>query len=178
MRTSWKWMRVIGWLAMGALLFVGSAGATGQAGFTGSTYASGLLEDDVDVLNRVILPEGVAGSAQANLWLSLQKTRGPSVLFVQTNTWEPGGTTGWHTHPGHSLIIVTQGTITAYDADCTPRTYSAGQVFVDQGGDHVHVLRNESTAEKAATVAVQLVPASERNRRRGDANAPPGCPIL
>ena len=47
----------------------------------------------------------------------MQKTKGASDLYVQSNVWAPGGTTGWHTHPGHSLIIVTAGTVTAYDGD-------------------------------------------------------------
>jgi hypothetical protein len=57
---------------------------------------------------------------------------------VQNNVWQPGGTTGWHTHPGHSLIIVTAGTVTAYegnDPDCTPHVYTQGMGFVDPGGD-------------------------------------------
>ena len=48
---------------------------------------------------------------------------------VQNNLWVPGGSTGWHTHPGHSLIIVTAVTVTAYDGDdpsCTPKTYTVG----------------------------------------------------
>ena len=34
---------------------------------------------------------------------------GRSDLYVQQNTWQPGGSTGWHTHPGPSFVIVTQG---------------------------------------------------------------------
>ena len=50
-------------------------------------------------------------------------------VYIQSNTWaaaQPGQTvpnTGWHSHPGHSLIIVTSGTLTDYEADdptCTP----------------------------------------------------------
>jgi hypothetical protein len=110
-----------------------------------------------------------------DLWLSFQKTRGESDVYVQNNTWAPGGTTGWHTHPGHSLIIVTAGTITAYEGDdphCTPRVYTPGMGFVDEGGDHVHVLRNEGAVE-ARTIAVQLIPAGAT--RRNDAPSPGTC---
>jgi quercetin dioxygenase-like cupin family protein len=54
----------------------------------------------------------------------------------------PGGTTGWHTHPGHSLIIVTEGEVTTYeghDPDCKPRVYKKGEVFLDPGGEHVQM---------------------------------------
>jgi hypothetical protein len=30
---------------------------------------------------------------------------GASEVYVQNNVWAPGGSTGWHTHPGHSLIF-------------------------------------------------------------------------
>ena len=62
------------------------------------------------------------------------------------------GTTGWHTHPGQSLIIVTEGTVTAYEGDdpeCKPTVYTKGMTFVDPGGDHVHIIRNETELEAA-----------------------------
>jgi hypothetical protein len=46
--------------------------------------------------------------------------------------------------------------------------------FVDPGGDHVHLLRNE-TSEEARTVAVQMIPAGAG--RRIDAAGPPACPF-
>jgi hypothetical protein len=96
-------------------------------------------------------------------------------VYVQSNVWDPGGTTGWHTHPGHSLIIVTAGVITAYEGDdptCTPHVYTPGMGFVDEGGHHVHVLRNEGSVE-ASTIAVQLIPAAAT--RRIDAPNPGHC---
>jgi hypothetical protein len=108
---------------------------------------------DIDVSNHR-LPDGSRRSeARDNFWLSFQKTKGPSDLFVQSNVWVPGGSTGWHTHPGHSLIIVTAGTVTVYDADdpsCTPQVYTVGMGLVDAGGDHIHLLRNEDSVEARA----------------------------
>jgi len=110
-------------------------------------------------------------------WQEMIKTKGLSDLYVQSNVWAPGGTTGWHTHPGPSLVIVTQGTLTVYEGDdpsCTPHVYSAGgsNAFVDFGGGAVHLVRNESTAE-ARTVVVQLIPAGAV--RRIDAADPGYC---
>src|SRR5215211_6166590 len=62
-----------------------------------------LCRETFEVMNHAF-PEGFE-----HPWLSIQKTKGPSDLYVQNNVWAPGGTTGWHTHPGHSLIIVTAG---------------------------------------------------------------------
>jgi hypothetical protein len=46
--------------------------------------------------------------------------------------------------------------------------------FVDEGGSHVHVLRNEG-GEEARTIATQLIPAGAV--RRVDAAANPNCPF-
>lgn len=51
--------------------------------------------------------------------------------------------------------------MTAYeghDATCTPTVYTLGMTFVDEGGEHVHVTRNEG-AVQARTITVQLLPA-------------------
>jgi hypothetical protein len=94
---------------------------------------------------------------------------------VQNNVWQPGGETGWHSHPGHSLIIVTAGAVTDYesdDPDCKPTVYTKGMGFVDAGGDHVHLIRNEGSVV-ASTMAIQVIPANAA--RRIDAPAPSNC---
>ena len=65
--------------------------------------------------------------------------------------------------------------MTAYDGDdedCTPHVYTTGMGFVDPGGEHVHILRNETSAE-ARTITVQLIPAG--STRRIDAPDPGNC---
>src|SRR5262245_21106797 len=104
-------------------------------------------------------------------------TKGAADLYVVSNVIVPGGHTGWHTHPGPSLITVKSGTITAYEGDdptCTPHVYTAGQGFVDPGGGNVHMLRNEGTID-AETVAFQVLPAGAE--RRADAPSPGTCPF-
>lgn len=155
--------------------------ATASSGFKATTIASGTF-GEIDVFNQLTrdsLPIGYDG----NVWLSLQKTKGQSDLYVQNNAWQPGGSTGWHTHPGHSLIIVTSGTVTEYDADCVPHTYAfiQGQpapTLVDPGHGHVHIIRNEGSVP-ASTIAVQLVPHDpNHNNRRIDAPAPDNCSFI
>ena len=148
--------------------------ATPASGFTATTLALGRLADS-DVFNHSVLSPPDGGPSP--LWLSLQKIKGLSDLYVQSNSWVPGGTTGWHTHPGHSLIIVTAGTLTVYEAHrsgCEPTVYTEGMAFVDHGGQHAHVIRNEGNVE-ARTIAVQLIPAQAT--RRIDADAPSGCTV-
>jgi len=59
----------------------------------------------------------------------------------------PGGNTGWHSHPGPVVVLIKSGQMSFYDEDCTLRTYSAGQAFIDSGQGHVHIARNESQSE-------------------------------
>ena len=99
----------------GTIAYVGNAVATPSSGFTGTTIAVGRF-GDIEVTNQMLRMLG-DGPPRRDLWLSLQRTKGPSDLYVQNNVWVPGGSTGWHTHPGHSLIIVPAGTVTAYDGD-------------------------------------------------------------
>lgn len=178
MRANVMWVLGSGAVILCLMGYVGPVSATPASGFTGSTIAAGRFAE-IDVSSLSFFPASAPWNSHPgnNLWLSSQKTKGPSDLYVQNNVWAAGGTTGWHTHPGHSLIIVTAGTVTAYEGDdpsCTPHEYSVGQGFVDAGGDHVHLLRNEGAVE-ARTVAVQLIPAGAT--RRIDAAPSPHCPF-
>ena len=77
------------------------------------------------------------------------KTKGPIDVADQSITLQPGGHTGWHSHPGPALVVIKSGTFTLYEGDdpaCRPQVYTPGQAFVDRGGGHVHIGRNESSA--------------------------------
>ena len=146
--------------------------ATTAEGYKSTLLAVGRF-GEIDVSNSI--PHGQKTEDTVQLWLSLQKTNGLSNVYVQSNVWAPGGSTGWHSHPGHSLIIVTAGAVTDYeghDPDCKPHVYKTGMGFVDPGGDHVHILRNEGDVE-AKTIAVQLIPADAA--RRIDVADPGNC---
>jgi quercetin dioxygenase-like cupin family protein len=105
------------------------------------------------------------------------KVEEPSDVYVVRNTVPPGGYSGWHTHPGPSVVLVKSGTATVYNGDdpsCTPVTYAAGTGFIDEGGGHVHMVRNEGTTD-LVTVAFQIIPAGAD--RRIDAPSPGHCPF-
>lgn len=99
----------------------------------------------------------------------------PAQVYIVTNTVGPGGHSGWHSHPGPSVVLVKTGTATVYDGHdptCTPVRYPAGTGFIDAGGTHVHLVRNEG-AEQLVTVAFQIVPRGDG--RRTDAPVPAPC---
>ena len=98
-----------------------------------------------------------------------------SDVYVTRNAIIPGGQSGWHTHPGPSLVTVTVGEVTVYDSEdplCTPKVYRAGEGSLDLGGGHLHLIKNE-TAAPAETVAVQFLPTG--STRRIDAPKPNNC---
>jgi quercetin dioxygenase-like cupin family protein len=71
---------------------------------------------------------------------------------VQQIVFAPGGSTGWHSHPGPAIALVKAGQLTLYSGDdpaCVGHTYSAGQAFVDSGQGHAHIARNLSSTENA-----------------------------
>lgn len=163
-----KWVGALLLAALGTAVYAGNVLATPSSGFTATTLAKATYGE--------IFSHVHAQSPQ--FWNEVIKTEGASDLYVQQNTWQPGGSTGWHTHPGPSFVIVTQGSVTAYDGDdptCTPHVYTAGtanNAFIDPGGGHVHIVRNE-TGAAAQTIAVQLIPAGAT--RRQDAPDPGNC---
>jgi quercetin dioxygenase-like cupin family protein len=100
----------------------------------------------------------------------------PSDVYVVRNIVAAGGHSGWHTHPGPSVVSVVRGTATVYHGDdpsCTPTRYGPGTGFVDQGSGHVHLVRNEGPDE-LEVVAFQIVP--HLAARRIDAPDPGFCP--
>ncbi len=171
-------------LAVGATTIVLPALAASGGGMTGpfiDTAGTGVTTEFIagDATTGISFSEDidVAVRSTTEKWGARIFTRGASHLYVVKNTFEPGGQTGWHTHPGPSMVAVTEGTITAYDGDdptCTPHVYTAGTGLIDAGGDHVHLFRNE-TGLPAVTVATQLIPAGAD--RRNDAADPGNCPF-
>jgi len=142
-------------------LMTTAARATSASGFTATQIAKG-------VYGTMDLNADKDGT-----WDLKLKTKADSDVYVTRNAIAAGGQSGWHTHPGPSLITVTVGEITVYEADlCTPRVYRAGEGSVDLGSGHVHLIRNESGAT-AETVVVQIIPKDAT--RRIDAPVPNNC---
>jgi quercetin dioxygenase-like cupin family protein len=146
--------------------------ATEAEGYKSYLIARGRLEeiDPSGSLSHSLKEEG-----SEQLWRSMRTAAGSSDIYVQNNVWAPGGSTGWHSHPGQSLIIVTAGKVTNYeghDPTCKPHVYKTGMAFVDPGGDHIHILRNEGAVE-AKTTSVQFIAADAS--RRIDVADPGNC---
>jgi quercetin dioxygenase-like cupin family protein len=167
-----RWAIALGVAALGAAVYGGAVLATPPSGVTTTTFGVGRF-DDIDTTTKT----DVDGGRATDFWQARLNTKGASDLYVLQNTISPGGTFGWHSHPGPSLVIVKSGTATFYMADdptCSPHVVTAGQGFVDNGHD-THVVRNEGSVD-LVTIVASLVPAGFA--RRIDEHAPPNCPNL
>ena len=90
-------------------------------------------------------------------------------------TFGPNSSTGWHTHPGKTLVTVKTGTFTVYHArDCAPSVYGPGDAFVELPST-VHVGRNETGGIVELGVVFFGVPVGGIPRM--DQPQPEGCAI-
>jgi quercetin dioxygenase-like cupin family protein len=119
-------------LSLAVALPFGQAGATPGSGVSSSVLARGTTHRDIRV-----------------------HARQPSDVVVARVTLQPGGSTGWHTHPGPLVAVVESGTLTHYDRRCHARTYRPGQAF--QETQRVHMGANKTRAPVVLAVTY-LVP--------------------
>ncbi len=144
---------------------VGDPRSTVADGFTGTTVARGNA-GVIDV------------NSQANEYNVRIEATSDTDIAVADVVVVPGGTSGWHSHPGPVLIVVKTGELTFYQADghggCSATVYQAGGAYIEAGGD-VGVLRNEGSIDGTLTVTF-FVPAGAAARI--DQPAPGGhCPL-
>jgi quercetin dioxygenase-like cupin family protein len=143
-------------------------GSVGIA-FLGALVATGLIVVPaiatppvgltVTPLAPVAQLDPIKAKAKIGDWQAKIKTKGNSDLHFVQVTIQPGGTIGWHSHPGLSFVIVKSGTATFYDGDdpsCTPHVVTAGSSAFEPAG-HVHIVRNEGDVP-LVNVVMQLVP--------------------
>ncbi len=176
-----KWILALLVVVLGVGLYGGHVLATPSSGLT-TTILGKSLFDPINLRGHAppAEPCGSKGEKRKHRahcagWKARIKTRGLSDVYVVNNKIAPGGTTGWHSHPGSSVILVVAGTVTNYigdDPTCTGHAYSAGSGFTDPGGTDVHMLRNEGTVP-AETIAVQFLPKDAV--RRTDMPDPGNC---
>jgi hypothetical protein len=175
------WLGVCIAVVAGVALYLGeSARATTASGFTSTSLINPApVFPQFQVFTHLTKKDlqQIAPSYPDSTWSASENTQGPSDLYIQSNVWAPGGTTGWHRHPGHSLIVITSGTVVQYHADCVPEIYGPGTpngaTLIDSGDDE-HFVRNED-GKGATGYTVQIV--AHTAPRRIDVDAPDTCQI-
>lgn len=148
---------------LGAVAIAGIVLATDPSGVTSTPIAKGQFGE-------------IDAKTLSSSWQARIDTKGESDLYVLENRIVPGGSFGWHSHPGPSLVIIKTGALTVYrgdDPDCTPHVFAQGSGFVDNGGD-VHLVRNEGSID-TVVIVTSLVPRDAV--RRIDEPSPGNCPF-
>lgn len=99
--------------------------SAGLAGVAGAVNMAPSAATPPSGLKNVVLASGTDVSHGGELTLRL----GTDVVMSQI-TVDPGGSSGWHSHPGGALIIVKEGTLTVYakkGGRCQVSTYRQGR---------------------------------------------------
>jgi quercetin dioxygenase-like cupin family protein len=147
---------LVGLVAMGLIVSaVGVASADAGSGF-----------------NSVVIAKGLAGHS-----FNIHHRKGNDVITAQ-NTLEPGGSSGWHSHPGTTLVVIQSGQFVLYSEPvgggrCRIHTYTAGQVYLEQPGDEQNAVNNGTVT---AVAAVTFFNVPHGGSARIDRANPGDCP--
>ncbi len=149
-----------------ACVMSGIAVATPTVGAVNNKILSaGLADEDLHAIGFVQLADEDFTAAV--------NTFGASNVVVQDVEFIPGGTTGWHKHPGVVLLTLTadSGSVDWYDAHCGKVTYRAGDTWTE--GTKLHDVVNNSSSY-AHFIVTYLVPAvvPAGSNKRTDEPAP------
>jgi quercetin dioxygenase-like cupin family protein len=152
--------------------------ATPIVGLLVNTILSqGTIGDEFVLHVRVPLPTSTPGSGRNNdrddEWRAKLSTTGPSDIIVQDVVYEPGGHTGWHSHPGMLLSSVISGSIEWYDDQCVKHVYNSGDSLTETTA--VHYVRNVGNVDAHFMVTYII---AHGQPRRIDQPAPPCAATL
>lgn len=170
-----------------------AAFATPGTGFTTTILARGTLGENltfgvptVVVVNRKVRIKTKSGVITRTVKIkvgSIQKAiacdaTNPCETAFQEGTLQPGGTTGWHTHPGPTFVAFAQGEGTVYHVSgsgCPPMKIGAGTGF-SQMPTLVHVLRNDGSVPIVVYTLYVLPRGTPNTGIRIDQPQPAACP--
>ncbi len=133
-----------------AALMISVAVTAVLAGVALATPGFGIVSAPVVARASFVDPVEIKFKVQEGHHQEVIHVREAQETVMQQIVIAPGGSTGWHSHPGPAVALIKTGELTVYSSDdpmCTGRTYSAGQAFVDSGQGHVHIARNLSQSE-------------------------------
>lgn len=105
----------------------------------------------------------------------IEVERGTDVV-VDSVAMAPGGTTGWHTHPGPEIVLVTRGTLTFRRSDgvrCVTEEVSSGQAFLGAAAGELHAAHNAGSEPVEFLATFFNVP--NGGPPRTDAHPPLSC---
>jgi quercetin dioxygenase-like cupin family protein len=91
-------------------------------------------------------------------------------------TLEPGGSTGWHHHPGVGLASVKSGAVAFYNDECDKTVYKAGEGFYES--HEPMLVRNEGNVDAVFYVTFIIPSSTSPDGLRIDDPQPENCDPL
>ncbi len=187
---------LVGTAATAAVAFgVLQASATPGAGIVGGPIvARGPLAQDLVVgvpqtikvartvrvrVGKKVVKKRVTFDVQSVQRLMSCGAAAPCDVAFQQLTISPGGHTGWHNHPGPTVVSVAQGEGTLYHdmSGCPAHKYATGASFFQPSAE-IHNFRNEGSVP-LVVYAVYYLPAGTPNTAiRTDQPQPASCPSI
>jgi quercetin dioxygenase-like cupin family protein len=122
------------------------------------------------MLNRRLMLGG-AGAVLAEALFSQARAQSNPAIFehdlpdVDMKSWavtvreisyQPGGTSAPHRHPGITIVYVLEGEIRSKVGDGPEKTYGPGQMFMETPGQLHGVSRNASDSKAAKFLAILM----------------------
>jgi mannose-6-phosphate isomerase-like protein (cupin superfamily) len=104
----------------------------------------------------------------------------PCDTAVQMATVQPGGSSGWHTHPGATFVAVGQGEGTIYrvvGSDCPGTKIGVGTGFAQMPSE-LHMVRNEGAVPFTVYTFYVLPRGTANTAIRIDQPQPAACPSI
>jgi len=184
-------------LAYGAPKIVSgeTASATPGLGFVPTVLARGSLGQDfafgtpkVVVVKRTVSIKTKSGVVTRTFKIkvdSIQRaitceSTNPCDTAFQQVAIQPGGSTGWHTHPGATFVAVAQGELTVYrvvGSGCPVTKVDPGTGFA-QMPTEVHIGRNEGSVPLVIYTLYILPHGTQNTGIRVDQPQPAACPTI
>ena len=172
-----------------------TASATPGRGFTPTVLARGTFGQNfafgrpmVVVVKRKVRIKTKSGVVTRTVKIKVDsiqraitcKPTNPCDTAFQQATIQPGGSSGWHTHPGATFVAVAQGEGTLYRAigsGCPATKIGAGTGFA-QMPTELHVVRNEGSVPFVVYTLYVLPRGTPNTGIRVDQPQPAACPTI
>ena len=177
------------------LLSTETASATPGVGFASTILARGIFDQSytfgvpkVAVVKRTIRIKTKSGVIRRTVKFNVGSVQraitcdptNPCDTAFQQATIQPGGSSGWHTHPGATYVAVLQGEATIYRAvgsECVGTKLGVGTGFA-QMPTELHSVHNEGTVPFVVYTLYVLPRGTPNTGIRVDQPQPAVCPTI
>jgi quercetin dioxygenase-like cupin family protein len=105
--------------------------------------------------------------------VEVMRANGDADVATLKVTLEPGGSSGWHHHPGVGLASMASGTVTFYNEQCEKTVYKAGEGFHES--HEPMLVRNEGDDDAVFYVTFIVSSSTSDEELRIDDPQPEDC---